>query len=217
MKHFADLFKALDQTTKTNTKVKALAEYFAQVDDKDRMWTMALLSHRRPKRTVTTSLLRQWAASYASLPHWLFEESYHVVGDLAETIALVLPPARNQSANSLTYWIDFIKSLGSLTEEEKREQILAAWDQLTPTERFVFNKVITGGLRIGVSQKLMVRALSRFTGQQESSLAHRLTNLIRFVVSGGTLSKVKAVSTNKQLVERELLERLLRQCSVERS
>ena len=174
MKHFADLFKALDQTTKTNTKVKALAEYFAQVDDKDRMWTMALLSHRRPKRTVTTSLLRQWAASYASLPHWLFEESYHVVGDLAETIALVLPPPRNQSTYSLTYWIDFIKSLGVLTEEEKREQILAAWDQLTPTERFVFNKVITGGLRIGVSQKLMVRALSQFTGQEESSLAHRL-------------------------------------------
>lgn len=174
MKHFAELFKQLDQTTKTNTKVKALAEYFGQVDDKDRMWTMALLSHRRPKRTVTTSLLRQWAADYAKLPQWLFEESYHVVGDLAETIALVLPPPKENSQHSLTYWIDFIKSLGGLEEEEKREKVLAAWNQLRPTERFVFNKIITGGLRIGVSQKLMVRALSQFTGQEESSLAHRL-------------------------------------------
>ena len=91
MKYFAALFKQLDQTTKTNTKVKALADYFAKVDDKDRMWTMAILSHRRPKRTVTTTLLRQWAASYANLPQWLFEESYHIVGDLAETITLLLP------------------------------------------------------------------------------------------------------------------------------
>ena len=174
MKHFAALFKQLDQTTKTNTKVKALADYFAKVDDKDRMWTMAILSHRRPKRTVTTTLLRQWAATYAKLPQWLFEESYHVVGDLAETIALVLPPPRHQSEHSLSYWIDFVKSLGPLEEAEKQGLILEAWDQLSPTERFVFNKIITGGLRIGVSQKLMVRALSKFTGQEESSLAHRL-------------------------------------------
>lgn len=174
MKHFAQLFTELDQTTKTNTKVKALAAYFERVDDQDRMWTMALLSHRRPKRTVTTTLLRQWAAEYSQLPQWLFEESYHVVGDLAETIALVLPPPTEESHHSLTYWIDFIKALGPLEETEKRQQVLAAWNQLSPTERFVFNKIITGGMRIGVSQKLMVRALSQYTGQEESSLAHRL-------------------------------------------
>lgn len=174
MKHFAQLFTELDQTTKTNTKVKALAAYFERVDDQDRMWTMALLSHRRPKRTVTTTLLRQWAAEYSQLPLWLFEESYHVVGDLAETIALVLPPPNQESHFSLTYWIDFIKALGPLEETEKRDQVLAAWKQLSPTERFVFNKIITGGMRIGVSQKLMVRALSQYTGQEESSLAHRL-------------------------------------------
>ncbi len=174
MKHFAELFTALDQTTKTNTKVKALASYFGTVDDQDRMWTMALLSHRRPKRTVTTTLLRQWAAEYSQLPQWLFEESYHVVGDLAETIALVLPPPNEESHFSLTYWIDFIKALGPLEETEKRTQVLAAWKQLSSTERFVFNKIITGGMRIGVSQKLMVRALSQYTGQEESSLAHRL-------------------------------------------
>lgn len=174
MKHFAQLFTELDQTTKTNIKVKALAAYFERVDDQDRMWTMALLSHRRPKRTVTTTLLRQWAAEYSLLPQWLFEESYHVVGDLAETIALVLPQPNQESHFSLTYWIDFIKALGPLEETEKREQVLAAWKQLSPTERFVFNKIITGGMRIGVSQKLMVRALSQYTGQEESSLAHRL-------------------------------------------
>ena len=92
MKHFAALVMALDQTTKTNERVRALADYFDRVSDRDKLWTIAILSHRRPKRTVTTTLLRSWAAEKAGLPLWLFEESYHIVGDLAETIALLLPP-----------------------------------------------------------------------------------------------------------------------------
>lgn len=91
MEHFVQLFSRLDQTTKTNDKVDALATYFATVGEQDKLWTMALLSHRRPKRTVTTTLLREWAAELSQLPLWLFEESYHVVGDLAETIALRFP------------------------------------------------------------------------------------------------------------------------------
>ncbi|MEM6726388.1 MAG: ATP-dependent DNA ligase, partial [Bacteroidota bacterium] len=174
MEQFAALFQQLDQTTKTNTKVAALANYFDAADDQDKLWTVAILSHRRPKRTVNTTLLRTWAAEMSEMPQWLFEESYHVVGDLAETIARMLPPPNGTSSNSLSNWIDFIKDLGNYEEPDKRERVRWAWDQLNYDERFIFNKLITGGFRIGVSQKLMVRALSKSTGIEENTLAHRL-------------------------------------------
>ena len=174
MKNFAKLIAALDQTTKTNAKIEALAEYFDRAPESDKLWTVAILSHRRPKRTVTTTLLRKWAAAYGEIPLWLFEESYHVVGDLAETIALVLPPREHDEGRTLTDWIEYIKALAPMTEEEKEERILHAWTGLDHTERFIFNKLITGGFRVGVSQKLMVKALSRHTGIDENGLAYRL-------------------------------------------
>ena len=174
MKNFAQLFIQLDQTTKTNTKVAALTDYFEVAEEQDKLWTIALLSHRRPKRTVNTTLLRTWAAEKSGIPLWLFEESYGVTGDLAETIALILPEPTSQSAHSLTHWIDYIKALEGKEEEEKQAAIYAAWEQLDKTERFVFNKIITGGFRVGVSQKLMTRALAKNLNLEESQLAHRL-------------------------------------------
>ena len=174
MRRFADLFKRLDQTTKTNAKVAALAEYFGEASESDKLWTIALLSGRRPKRTVNATRLREWAAEHAGIPLWLFEESYPIVGDLAETIALILPEPNKGSNKGLTEWINEIRALGPLEEPARKEGILAAWDQLETTERFVFNKLITGGFRMGVSQKLMTRALSRATDIPEPDLAHRL-------------------------------------------
>ncbi len=174
MKRFAALFTRLDQTTKINPKVAALADYFRAAPPPDRVWTIALLSGRRPKRTVTTTLLRHWAADRAGLPLWLFEEAYPIVGDLAETIALILPPPGQTSDLPLTHWIGEIRSLAGLDEPVRKARILAAWDRLETTERFVFNKLITGGFRMGVSQKLMTRALAQATGIAEADLAHRL-------------------------------------------
>lgn len=174
MKRFAALFTALDQTTKTTAKVDALAAYFSEAPEADRLWTIALLSGRRPRRGVTTTLLRQWAAERAGLPLWLFEESYAIVGDLAETMAVILPDGAGGSDHSLSHWIEVTKSFAALDEAGKREQVVAAWEQLAPTERFVFNKLITGGFRMGVSQKLMTRALARATGIDEAELSHRL-------------------------------------------
>ena len=174
MKDIAHMFSQLDQTTKTNAKVQALADYFAKAREEDRLWTVAILSHRRPKRTVNTTLLRAWAAEFGKIEPWLFEESYHIVGDLAETIALVLPPPETITDLPLAFWIDYIKGLGALEEEEKKERVLAAWKQLDFQERFIFNKLITGGWRVGVSQKLMVRALGKYLDQDENTLAHRL-------------------------------------------
>ena len=174
MQDFAQLFNRLDTTNKTNAKVAALAEYLTNADDQDKLWTMALMSKRRPKRTVNTTLLRTWASEVSGVPLWLFEDSYRVVGDLAETIALTLPDPQNESDEPLSYWVEYVMDLGNYEEAEKRDRVKAAWDQLTTTERFLFNKLITGNLRVGVSQKLMTRALSQSTGIEENSLAHRL-------------------------------------------
>ncbi len=174
MKDFAQLFTRLDQTNKTNAKVDALVDYFAQVDDADRLWTIALMAHRRPRRTVNTTLLRAWAAEYSGMPLWLFEESYHVVGDLAETIALMLPPQQGENGESLTYWVNYIRDLQHLEDSGKQQRITQAWSRLNDAERFVFNKLITGNLRVGLSQKLMIRALAAFSGVEENSLTHRL-------------------------------------------
>jgi DNA ligase-1 len=174
MKDFAQLFTALDQTNSTLKKVEALKLYFDQATDEDKLWTIGILSHKRPRRTVKTSLLREWAAELAKIPLWLFEDAYHTVGDLAEAIALVIPQAERQSNQSLSDWIREIKSLQNLEEDVKKQHILHAWDSLNNAEKFVFNKLITGGFRMGVSQKLMTRALAQHTGQDEKVLAHKL-------------------------------------------
>ena len=174
MRNFVDLFTQLDQTTKTLKKVEALKQFLDEADEMDKKWTIAILSHRRPKRSVRTALLKEWAAEAAQLPNWLFEESYHIVGDLAETMALVHPNLQSKHNKTLSEWIDFLIDLKGKSEEEQKIAVLNAWNQLDETERFVFNKLMTGGWRVGLSQKLMTRALSQHSGIEENALAHRL-------------------------------------------
>jgi DNA ligase-1 len=174
MKRFASLFSALDATTKTTAKTAALAGYFRDAPDEDRLWTIALLSGRRPKRAVTATELREWAAEAAGLPLWLFEEAYPVVGDLAETIALILPPPSRDSGETLSGHMRGLIALAGQPAPQRRAAILESWDSLGPDERFLFNKLITGGFRMGVSQGLMTRALAQATGLEEAALAHRL-------------------------------------------
>ncbi|MDT8856710.1 ATP-dependent DNA ligase [Paracoccaceae bacterium Fryx2] len=174
MIRFAALFEALDNTTKTTAKVAALASYLRDAPEPDRLWTVALLSGRRPKRAATATELRLWAAEAAGLPLWLIEEAYPVVGDLAETIALILPAPGHPDPRSLSDWMAALIAITGQPAEARRAAILAAWDGLGPQERFLFNKLITGGFRMGVSQGLMTRALSQATGIDEPTLAHRL-------------------------------------------
>lgn len=174
MRRFAALIEQLDSTNKTNQKVAALTQYFMAAPKEDALWAVALLSHRRPSRPVTTTLMRQWAAELAQLPEWLFEESYHIVGDLAETIALLVQQEAKGTPPSLSQCINEIIDLKPKEEEEKKAYILNRWQNLDNFERFVFNKILTGGFRIGVSQKLMTRALSKAVNIEENILAHRL-------------------------------------------
>jgi len=171
---FAELIKTLDSTNKTTLKVEALTHYFKNAEDKDKVWTIAILSHRRPPRPVNTTLMRQWASELANIPLWLFEESYHIVGDLAETIALVIPPAEENTEKSLNQFLQEILELKSKTEAEKKDYLHKNWLELNYYERFVFTKLITGSFRIGVSQKLMTRALSKATDIDEDILAYKM-------------------------------------------
>jgi len=154
--------------------VQALADYFSAANDADKVWTIAILSHRRPPRPVNTTLLREWASELANIPLWLFEESYHIVGDLAETIALVVPTSKSSTEKTLTQFLEEMIALKKKTDEEKQGYLFENWKVLNYYERFVFTKLITGGFRIGVSQKLMTRALSKATEIDEDILAYKL-------------------------------------------
>lgn len=174
MKNFAQLIKTLDSSNKTNVKVDALTTYFKNASPDDKVWTIAILSHRRPPRPVNTTLLRIWANELANIPLWLFEESYHIVGDLAETIALIIPTTKEHSDKSLTEYLQEIIALRKKSDAEKKEYLHENWLALNYYERFVFTKLITGSLRIGVSQKLMTRALSKAEDVDEDALAYKL-------------------------------------------
>ena len=156
MKMFANLIRILDSTNKTTLKVEALTDYFRQAPATDKVWTIALLSHRRPPRPVNTTLLRLWANELANIPMWLFEESYHIVGDLAETIGLIIPTTDNSTDKSLTTFLEEIIALKKKSEGEKKVYLHENWLALNYYERFVFTKLITGSFRIGVSQKLII-------------------------------------------------------------
>ena len=178
MRAFAELFRALDQTTSTKRRVTLLAQYFEQVSDEDKVWTIALFSGKRPRRTVTTRFLREWAAESAGISDWLFDETYHIVGDLAETIAKIIPqPSASIQTTQITdlqQGIAYLLELKDKSEAEKKTAIQGLWGRMDSDERFLINKLITGGFRIGVSQRTIVKALSLHLDQEESVIAHKL-------------------------------------------
>jgi DNA ligase-1 len=170
------LVNLLGTSTKTNDKLKALSAYFATADDKDKVWVIALFSGRRPKRVVNSTRLSEWCIELSNLPPWLFEESYHTVGDLAETIALLLPENNSfEHSNALHFYLEKFISIEKEDEAIRKKFILECWQQMNAEERFVFNKLITGGFRIGVSQQTIVNALAKTTRLSPSVIAHRIS------------------------------------------
>jgi DNA ligase 1 len=174
LKAFASLFVQLDQTNKTKEKINFLRKYLSDASDKDKLWALALFSHKRPKRQVNTSLLKLWAQELTQTPAWLFDESYHSVGDLAETISLLLPPASHSNSWGLHDWMVFLDNLQSENPDVKKERILWAWDRMSQPENFVFIKLITGGFRVGISNQLVIKALSEEFLLDSSVVSHRL-------------------------------------------
>ena len=176
MKAFAALIQVLGTSTKTNDKLHALQHYFATAPEQDKVWVIALFTGRRPKRVVNASMLSQWCIEIAGVPDWLFRESYHTVGDLAETIALLLPPENGALADTgLSYYLQQLIALEKTSETEKKAFITGCWQQMNKPQRFVFNKLLTGGFRIGVSQKMITNALAKAAGADPAVMAHRIS------------------------------------------
>ena len=174
---FAALVTQISSSTKTNDKLEALAEYFTLAEDKDKVWVIAIFSGRRPKRIVSSTLLSEWCIELANIPPWLFSECYSMVGDLGETIALLLPETLGKEAEgqSLSYYLEKFIEIEKQDEAIRKKFILDSWQQMNNSERFVFNKLITGNFRIGISQKMMVNALSKIVELSSSVIAHRIS------------------------------------------
>ena len=174
---FAALVIQISSSTKTNDKLESLAEYFTLADDKDKVWVIAIFSGRRPRRIVSSTLLAEWCTALANIPSWLFLESYSTVGDLGETIALLLPDSavKKNKGESLSYYLEKFIEIEKQDESVRKKFIIDSWQQMDHAERFVFNKLITGSFRIGVSQKMMVNALSKVIDLSSSVIAHRIS------------------------------------------
>ena len=175
MKRFSKLCQELDSTTKTNVRVESLVEYFRSVPTEDAAWATWFLCGHRPRRIITIRQLQQWCAELAGIPEWLFEVSREFTGDLAETIALLLPQSESTSTDGLHAWVtDRLLPLSTGTDEQRHTAIVGAWSRLGQQERLIFNKLLTGGFRVGVSRKLVVRSLAQASGLAAEVIAHRL-------------------------------------------
>jgi len=179
VRDFAALYWRLDATTSTNDKLAALRDYFTTAPADDAACALHLLSGGKQSRAVSTTLLRQWAAEAAGIPLWLLEECYAQVGDLAETLALVLPPPEAGSDDTsdigLADWIrTTIEPLRVADEPGKRRIVHDAWRRLAADERIVWHKLLTGGCRVGVSRTLVAKALAEVAGIDPAVMTHRL-------------------------------------------
>lgn len=174
MKEFAKLINALDSTNKTTLKLEAINQFLIDATDDDKLWFLALFTGKRPKRNVNTALMKQWAMELAEIPEWLFLESYSSVGDLGETISLILKEPEQTIERSLSEWMNLILDLKDKTDSEKKEFVLNAWNNLPHNERFIFNKLLGGSFRVGVSSKSLINALAKHYDMDASSVTHSI-------------------------------------------
>jgi DNA ligase 1 len=175
MRAFADLYQTLDRTTSSRLKVAAMVEYFGRIKEDDAAWAVYFLAGGKIKRLLPIAHLRAYAQRQTGLPVWLFEECYQTVGDLAETIALLLPPPQTERDTDLNQWVtEGLLPLQSLSDEQRSsslDELLDGWDTNT---RFICLKLITGGFRVGVSRLLVTRALAQLTDLPTTQMAQRM-------------------------------------------
>ncbi|MFV9681499.1 ATP-dependent DNA ligase [Pseudomonas sp. NY15367] len=175
MKAFAELYARLDATTSSNAKLQAMQEYFAEAPPADAAWAVYFLAGGRPRQVVPTRVLRELATRLSGLSDWLFEESYQAVGDLAETIALLLPESSHASEQGLAWWLEEqLLPLRGLPPAELAERLPPLWAQLDRQSLMVSLKLLTGAFRVGVSKLLVTRALAGLAQIDAKRVAQRL-------------------------------------------
>lgn len=177
MKTFAKLIFDLDSTNKTNQKLEAIENFLKDATDSDKVAFLSLFTGKRPRRSVNTSLMKQWAMEETDIPEWLFTESYSAVGDLSETISLILPSSVNYTERTLSEWMDLIIGLKDKSDEEKKSFVISGWKSLPHIERFIFNKLLGGSFRIGISSKSLINAIAKYYDLETSAVAHAITGV----------------------------------------
>ncbi|WP_339469489.1 MULTISPECIES: ATP-dependent DNA ligase [unclassified Pseudomonas] len=201
MKAFAELYANLDATTSSNAKLAALQAYFLQAPPADAAWAVYFLSGGRPRQLVPTRLLRDMATEASGIEPWLFEESYQSVGDLAETISLLLPESTYTSEDGLAVWLEEkLLPLRGLPPLELAERLPALWAQLDQPSLMVCIKLITGSFRVGVSKLLVTRALAAMADLDSKRVAQRLvgyTDLSNRPTPEGYLKLIAAESSDE--------------------
>src|SRR3954471_2682521 len=177
MKRFAALYDAIDSTTSTNAKVAAMVAYFKDAPAADAAWAVFFLTGRRLKRLVSHAAIHDWTLAATGLEPWLLEESYAVVGDGAETAALVLDQVAVVSSEDvpLSEWVEGrILALRELDPETQQRRVTSWWSGLDRLQRFMLLKILTGELRVGVSHTLVVRALAQAADLPATTIAARM-------------------------------------------
>ena len=176
MREFSQLFHDLDESTKTNDRIDQLVKYLLEASPEDSIWVCWFLAGNRIKGAIKTSELRTFASERSGLPQWLLEECHDRVGDLAETISLLVATEGSGEILSLSEWIiKFIEPMIGMDTEERRENIFRVWDFLGEQDFLPFHKLLTGGFRMGVSKGNLCKALARVGGVQPAIIAQRLT------------------------------------------
>lgn len=175
MIRFAALFDAIDRTTKTNEKLTSLVSYFRESSPADAAWATFFLCGYKLRQLVPSKLLRIWAAEEAAVPPWLFDESYHAVGDLAETLSLIVPEGNLVGDFTLSQWVEErLIPLRAMNEAQQREEVVSIWKQSPASMRLVIMKLITGAFRVGVSKSIVTRAIAEHAGVSSDVISHRL-------------------------------------------
>lgn len=180
MKAFASLYQRLDRSTATSDKRAALVDYFRAARPHDAAWALYLLSGGKVggarRKIAASSELRSWISEESGLPAWLVDDSYDQVGDLAETLTLLLDdPAEAGADRPLAEWIeDHLLAVANQPGDVRRAVVVGGWQQLPAGERLVFNKLLTGSLRVGVSQRLVQQALAELSGLDIARIAQRM-------------------------------------------
>jgi|1048.fasta_scaffold01504_3 DNA ligase-1 len=192
MRRFAALYRDLDASSGTNARVAAVVAFFAASAPADAAWALHVLLGKQGKRLITGRRLREICLEGSPLPDWLFDDCYAHVGDSAETIALLWrqvaaeapgpeptdaasPHAQDPAIQSLRHWMEqLLPAAAALDGAEQAEAVRRLWQGLDPAELLVANKLLTGGLRVGVGQGLVLRALAQLSGLEEALLQHRL-------------------------------------------
>ncbi|HEY4664060.1 MAG TPA: ATP-dependent DNA ligase, partial [Comamonas sp.] len=197
MNQFAQLYQALDQASGNKAREEALRTYFSHVDAAEASWAIFVLAGGKinagKNRIANTTELRAWVSELTGLPDWMVDDCYRQVGDLGETLALLVEAQRTQlqspvlepiaaqswilpcADSSLLQWVEgFLLPLVSAQPQERKHAIQFAWLQLDGWSRFVFNKLLTGSLRVGVSKRMLQSSLAPLAGVSVADMAHRL-------------------------------------------